>query len=138
MPRKNIIDAGVIVAYLDGKDPDHDWALNVFSTNDHFLTCEAVLSETCARVEYAGASQQSAVQLVAAGILTLEFSAQANIVRIFRLMEKYADRPMDFADACLVVMTEEFSDPMLFTLDRDFKFYRRHGRDAIPFVSPKN
>jgi predicted nucleic acid-binding protein len=52
-------------------------------------------------------------------------------------MEKYADRPMDFADACLVAMTEEFSDPMLFTLDDDFRFYRRHGRDTIPFVSPK-
>jgi predicted nucleic acid-binding protein len=44
---------------------------------------------------------------------------------------------MDFADACLVVMTEELADPMLFTLDDDFRFYRRFGRSAIPFASPK-
>ena len=44
---------------------------------------------------------------------------------------------MDFADACLVAMTEEFSDPMLYTLDDNFRFYRRHRRDVIPFMSPK-
>jgi predicted nucleic acid-binding protein len=137
MPRKNIADAGLIVAYFDRTDAAHDWAVNVFSAVEHFSTCEAVLSEACARVEFSGGKQQLVIQLVRDGILTVEFSAQSNIVRILRLMEKYSDRPMDFADACLVVMTEEFSDPMLFTLDDDFRFYRRHGRDAIPFLSPK-
>jgi predicted nucleic acid-binding protein len=137
MPRKNIADAGLIVAYFDKADASHDWAISVFSAVENFSTCEAVLAEACARMEYAGGEQQTVIQLVSNGILTVEFSAQSNIVRIQRLMEKYADRPMDFADACLVVMTEEFTNPMLFTLDADFKFYRRHGRDAIPFVSPK-
>jgi predicted nucleic acid-binding protein len=137
MPRKNVIDAGVIVAFFDRSDADYDWAINVFELHRPFSTCEAVISEACARVEYAGGSQSLVAKLVADGILTIEFSAQANIVRVLRLMEKYADRPMDFADACLVTMTEEFSDPMLFTLDDDFRFYRRHGRAAIPFASPK-
>jgi predicted nucleic acid-binding protein len=138
MPRKNLVDAGTIIAYLDKDDPSHGWAVGVFSTNKNLATCEAVISEACARLEFGGFDQHRVIRLVADGIVTLEFSAQANIVRIFRLMEKYADRPMDFADACLVAMTEEFSDPILFTMDSDFKFYRRHGRDAIPFVSPKN
>jgi predicted nucleic acid-binding protein len=137
MQRKNIVDAGVIIAYFDVDDDFHDWAVDVFAANENFLTCEAVVSEACARLEYGGFKPHSVIRLVADGILTIEFSAQANIVRVLRLMEKYADRPMDFADACLVVMTEEFSDPMLFTLDDDFRFYRRHGRNAIPFVSPK-
>jgi uncharacterized protein len=137
MPRKNIADAGLIVAYFDKTDTVHDWAVSVFSAIENFSTCEAVLAEACARVEYAGGKQHLVTQLVSAGILTVEFSAQSNIVRILRLMEKYSDRPMDFADACLVVMTEKFANPMLFTLDADFKFYRRHGRDAIPFASPE-
>jgi len=115
MPRKNLVDAGTIIAFLDKDDLAHDWAVGVFSANENRV-----------------------IRLVTEKILTLEFSAQANMARIFRLMQKYADRPMDFADACLVVMTEESSDPVLFTLDGDFKFYRRHGRDAIPFVSPKH
>jgi uncharacterized protein len=137
MPRKNLVDAGVIVAYLDEDDSAHDWAMGVFLANDGFLTCEAALAEACARLEYGGFDPHRAVQLVSGRVLTIEFSAQANIVRIQRLMEKYSDRPMDFADACLVVMTEELQDPMLFTLDADFRFYRRCGRDAIPFASPK-
>jgi uncharacterized protein len=135
--RKSIVDANVIAAYFDEAERDHEWAVDVFSANETFSTCEAVLTEACARVEYAGGGQARVAQMVADGTLSVEFSAQANIVRILRLMEKYADRPMDFAHACLVVMTEEFSDPMLFTLDDDFRFYRRHGRDTIPFVSPK-
>jgi uncharacterized protein len=138
MPRKNLVDAGAVIAYLDADDTAHDWAVGVFSGNEHLTTCEAVVAEACARIKFGGYDQHRVIRLVEAGILTLEFSAQADIARIFRLMEKYADRPMDFADACLVVMTEKFSDPVLFTLDNDFKFYRRHGRDAIPFVSPKN
>ena len=135
--RKNVVDAGVIIAFIDYDDPNHDWAVSVFSAHDALATCEAVVSEACTRLEYGGFKPHSVLQLVADGILTLEFSAEKNITRILRLMEKYADRPMDFADACLVVMTEEFLDPMLFTLDDDFRYYRRHGRDMIPFASPK-
>jgi uncharacterized protein len=137
MPRKNLVDAGAIIAYFDRDDEFNEWAVGVFSANDNFSTCEAVLSEACARLQFGGFDPHRVIQLVRDGILTVEFSAQTNIVRILRLMEKYSDRPMDFADACLVVMTEELQDPMLFTLDADFRFYRRHGRDAIPFASPK-
>lgn len=55
---------------------------------------------------------------------------------VLALMEKYADVPMSFADACLVRMTEVSSDPTLLTTDTDFRIYRRHGRKAIPCVMP--
>jgi predicted nucleic acid-binding protein len=51
-------------------------------------------------------------------------------------MAKYADVPMSFADACLVHMTETLADPVIFTLDTDFRIYRRHGRRTIPCVMP--
>ena len=44
---------------------------------------------------------------------------------------------MDFADACLVVMTEQYKHCQVLTLDaRDFSIYRRNDRQLIPFVSP--
>jgi len=43
---------------------------------------------------------------------------------------------MDFADACLVLMSEEIEDSLLITLDKDFKFYRRRGRRVIPLLAP--
>lgn len=39
-------------------------------------------------------------------------------------------------DACLVVMTERFEDCTIVTLDgKDFSVYRRHDREAIPFLA---
>lgn len=39
-------------------------------------------------------------------------------------MERYADRPMDLADATLVAL----ADKRIFTLDGDFGIYRLKGR----------
>ena len=52
-------------------------------------------------------------------------------------MKKYVDVPMSFADACLVRMSEVFSDPMILTTDSDFRVYRRHGRQVIPCAIPR-
>jgi predicted nucleic acid-binding protein len=53
-----------------------------------------------------------------------------------RLMEKYADVPMSLADACLVRMSEAASDAVILTTDRDFRIYRRHGRQVVPCLTP--
>ena len=95
-----------------------------------------MITEACSRVEYAGGSQARVTQLVADGILTVEFSAQANILRILRLMEKHADRPMDFADACLVRLSEILPDTCVWTTDSDFRVYRRLGRQVVRVLAP--
>ena len=47
-------------------------------------------------------------------------------------MEKYADRPMDYADATLVALAEDLDTELVFTLDRqDFSIYRLHGGRAF-------
>ena len=56
---------------------------------------------------------------------------------VLKLLQKYADVPMSFADACLVRMTETLNDPVLLTTDDDFRIYRRHGRQIIPCVLPR-
>lgn len=136
MARKNLIDAGPIVSYLTD-DAHHDWAVDQFSRFDSFETCEAVLSEACARLAYAGFSQTAVIRLVDEGALRLTFDTGYNIGRILALMEKYEDLPMDFADACLVTMSEEEKDSLVVTLDRrDFAVYRRYGRQAVPVLAP--
>jgi predicted nucleic acid-binding protein len=55
---------------------------------------------------------------------------------VLKLLRKYADVPMSLADACLVRMTETFSDSMVLTTDSDFRVYRRHSRQIIPSVMP--
>lgn len=52
------------------------------------------------------------------------------------MLEKYRDVPMDFADACLVRMTEILSPCRVWTTDSDFNVYRRLGRRTIPVIAP--
>ncbi len=53
-----------------------------------------------------------------------------------KLLLKYEAVPMSVADACLVRMAEQTDDSPVFTLDGDFKIYRRHGRQVIPTLMP--
>ena len=59
-----------------------------------------------------------------------------DVESVLKLLQKYADVPMSLADACLVRMTETFSDPVILTTDSDFRIYRRHSRQVIPCVMP--
>jgi predicted nucleic acid-binding protein len=63
-----------------------------------------------------------------------DFEAQAPLV--WRVLGKYRDVPVDFADACLVRLTEWHADCVVWTTDSDFQVYRRHARQVIPTLSP--
>jgi hypothetical protein len=136
MPKKIIVDAGPIVAFLHEGDQWHKWAVKQFSRFSEFQTCDAALAEACARLAYGGFSQSEAVRLVEQGAIKLTFLTNYNIGRVLALMEKYSDVPMDFADACIVVMSEEEKDALVVTTDADFSIYRRYGRDVIPTLRP--
>src|SRR5436305_164368 len=126
MGRKNLADSGFIIAYLDPDEGlNHEWAKQEFARHGQFITCASVIAEACARMAYAGQKQSRVLRMVDAGALALDFTEAPHISRLIRLMDKYANRPMDLADACLVVMAEETRDVMIYTLDReDFSIYR--------------
>ena len=65
------------------------------------------------------------------------FDLGDEVERVLGLLHKYADVPMSLADACLVRMTEALADPVVLTTDGDFRVYRRHGRQVVPFVMPR-
>jgi len=54
--------------------------------------------------------------------------------RAAHLMERYADRPMDLADATLVALAEERNITRIFTLDTDFHIYRIRGRKRFEVI----
>jgi hypothetical protein len=43
---------------------------------------------------------------------------------------------MSLADACLVRMSELYSDSVVLTTDSDFNVYRRNRRQIIPTLMP--
>ena len=53
-----------------------------------------------------------------------------------RLIRRYRDVPMSFADACLVRIVECTDNASIMTLDSDFRIYRQTGRRVIPLLIP--
>jgi len=77
------------------------------------------------------------MQLVARGDVLLEFSLAEHIEPVLELLEKYQDRRMDLAAACIVRMTEITDACRVWTVDEnDFRVYRRRGRQTIPCEFP--
>ena len=76
------------------------------------------------------------LDLVERRIVQLDFAMDDLRSHVFRLLRKYADRPMSAADACLVRMAELADPCQVFTTNKNFLVYRRKGRPIIPLLSP--
>lgn len=130
-----LVDTGFLVALLSRRDGNHRWATaQAHRFPPPWRTCEAVLSEAFHLVEARG--QRSLAALLRRRSVVTAFDLNEDTEPALKLMEKYADVPMSFADACLVRMTETLADPILLTTDTDFRIYRRHSRQAVPCVVP--
>jgi predicted nucleic acid-binding protein len=130
-----LVDAGFLVALLSSRDANHRWATQASRLPPPWITCEAVLSETAHLL--GGRGTGSFASLLRRGALVCRYRFADDVDAVLKLLEKYKDVPMSFADDCLVRMTETLNDPMLLTTDGDFRIYRRHGRQIIPCVLPR-
>ena len=130
-----LVDAGFLVGLLSRRETHHQWTIAQSKRfPPQWKTCDAVLSE--AFHVLGGLGSPALTELLRRGAVVSAFDFAENSDEVLILMEKYADVPMSFADACLVRMTEMLANPVLLTLDADFGIYRRHGRRAIPCVTP--
>ena len=73
-------------------------------------------------------------QLLLDKILTIYDVQEGDYSRLFELMEQYRDRPMDLADATLVLTAEKTGYRQILTLDSDFLFYRIGNRDTFNII----
>ncbi len=96
------------------------------------VTTWACLSEA---MHLAGRSMQSRIALlITSGTLRLHMTSEAETERILHLMEQYRDRPMNLADASLVVLAESVGYKRVFSIDGDFFIYRLSGGTALEVV----
>jgi predicted nucleic acid-binding protein len=135
MAASALVDAGFLVALLSRRDANHRWAAaQAPRFPPPWTTCEAVLSEASHLL--GGRGTGSLILLLRRGAVICRYRFADDMEAVLKLLEKYSDVPMSFADACLVRMTETLNDPMLLTTDADFRIYRRHGRQVIPCTLP--
>jgi uncharacterized protein len=132
-----IVDTGPLVAFLNRQDQHHAWARAQMEVLDPpLLTCEAVLAEACHLLRQAPGGTDALLEMLAREVLQVPFRLGLELDRVRSLMKRYGDRPMALADACLVRMSEMNAGGRVLTLDKDFRVYRRFGRQAIPTLSP--
>ena len=138
MAKTVVIDSGAIVAALRRRDQHHAWARAHFQAEtEPFVTCEAVLSESFFLLEKAPGGKEALCGLLERAIINVDFSFAEQLAETLRLLRRYRDTPMSFADACLVRMAEQAHNAIVFTTDTDFRTYRKNGRQIIPLMTPE-
>jgi predicted nucleic acid-binding protein len=135
--QRTVVDTGPLVAVLNASDEHHAWAREVFGKlSPPVFTCEAILSEAQFLLQERGGDPLAVLAWVQQGVISLAFDAASEIERLLELQRSYRNLPMDFADACLVRMTEQHERSSVLTTDSHFRIYRRNGRQIIPLRAP--
>lgn len=137
-PNDNVLlDTGPWVALLCRDDKHHEWAKQQFASHPGpFLTCEAVVAETCFLLFRAGLDSSKALALIERGVIQVGMALAQQLASVSALYQRYDNVPASLADACLVRMSELYEPCHVLTLDSDFHIYRRHGRKVIPVICP--
>ncbi len=129
-----IADTGFLVAFVSQNDRHHEWAVSLArQITEPLLTCEAVLSEAAFHLHNCPA----VFAMLNQRLVALAFDCNDHLPQLQALAERYSDRQPDFADLCLIRMSELFPKYSVVTIDReDFRIYRRNKREAIPLICP--
>jgi predicted nucleic acid-binding protein len=121
-----LLDTGPLVALLSKDDANHEKARRMFAEcAPPFRSCEAVVAEACflmRKVHAAGPAD--VVALGARGVYSIAISAEQHWTSIKMLLKKYSDRPISFADACLIRCAEIHQEARILTFDADFGVYK--------------
>ena len=131
-----LLDTGALVSMLDRAQRHHVACTRFFeSWAGSVLSSEAVLTEATHLLGEMPGGRRACLDFFLAGGAVLAPATPASLRRARELIEQYASLPMDYADATLVVLAEEFETDLVFTIDRrDFSAYRIRGRRPFRIV----
>lgn len=130
-----LLDTGVIVALLDKRERRHrDCVEALVGLGSHLATCEPVVAEACYLLRDVPGAGEAVLANVARGSFRVHLRLADEADAVGALMARYADQPMDLADACLVRMAELLDTGRILTLDEDFRRYRWRGRRAFDLL----
>jgi predicted nucleic acid-binding protein len=121
-----LVDTGALVALLDRRDDWHKACAAAYKKMRLPLaTSEAVLTELFHLLGNSRREVQAAWRFVRSGAITVATLSDNDFAALDKLMARYHDRPMDFADATLVHLADREKISLVFTIDHDdFETYR--------------
>ena len=127
-----LIDAGPLIALFDKDDSYHEKIIEFIKNRKlKFITTTAVITEVSYMLNFNIEVQILFFEwIMKEGVLIQEI-LQDDLPRIVELTKKYRDRPMDFADATLVVAAEKTGIKQIISIDADFDIYRLPKKVSI-------
>lgn len=132
-----LTDAGPLVALIDADEDDHELCRAALGQIElPLLTTWPAFTEAMYLLSRGGGwrGREALWSLVLTDRLLIADLSRSAVERSAELMTRYADLPMDLADATLVALAEERGTRRVFTLDSDFRVYRLHGRRPFELV----
>jgi predicted nucleic acid-binding protein len=132
-----LLDTGPLVAYLDAGDPGHrEVVAGLDDFSGQLATTGAVITEAMHFVSMGKDGARLLAEFVStSGTEVYDLCRPPELLEAASLMEKYADTPMDFADATLVLLSEALDVRDILTLDRrGFSTYRTRRRRSLRLV----
>ena len=123
-----LTDTGFWYAFFNSKDKHHLKSVDVMQNLDEeLITTWPVITETSYLLGKALGvpSQLRFLSALESDYIEISELSTQNLIRIQQLIKKYADLPMDLADASLVILAEKLGHGRILSTDmRDFKTYR--------------
>ena len=136
MHAQGLIDTGAILALLNSRDRWHDRCVEAFSAlRLPLATTAAVLAELFHLLGDHPQDVDAAWRFLRSGAVVVLSITDADMPDLERLMKRYKDRPMDFADATLVHLARREVLSTICSIDHnDFETYRIQGKRAFRIV----
>ena len=135
MKDRILIDAGPLIALFHSGDNHHKNILNFIKKGKYcFVSTLAVFTEVTYFLSVNIKALQDFFEWVTFHGVILSDINQHDMPRIAEITKKYADLPMDFADATLFITAEKTGIKKIISLDKDFDIYRLHGKEKIKNV----
>ena len=132
-----LLDTGPLVSALGPGLEYHSWAVEQWKRlKPPLVTCEPVFTEAAFLLRREGREADPLFELLERGVIRIGLSVDEEKSDLRALMHRYRNRPMSLADACMVRLAEIYPAGEVFTLDSDFRIYRRHGNKVIPVLMP--
>lgn len=130
------MDAGPLVALVDADDQYHEDCTETLKTlREPLATAWPPLVEAMYLLSDQPLAQEALWEILDRGAMLLLPLDSSDLPRIREFMRKYANRPMDLADAALLRLAEREGLRKIFTIDRrDFSVYRLHGRTRLTII----
>ncbi len=135
-----LVDTGPLVALFDPKDGEHQRCRKVLrDLRDPLFTTIPVLTEVFHMLSPGSLGAVRLREFLLRGGISVWFMEARALARAFALMSRYADHPMDLADASIVTAAEWLDIRKVFTLDRDdfatYRMQRGHRHEPLEIVS---